>query len=102
MRWFYGTDRANVHGRPASALGENANGPRSHEKWLGKNSEKRTGKRRDQRPPAGEQMTEKLVIAVFEVGTDRVDLEPGVLQKLDHRRARIEDQMRAEVLRHAL
>ena len=47
-------------------------------------------------------MTKELVIAIFEIRTDERNLETGVLEQFDECGSRVEDQMRAKVLRQAL
>src|ERR1041385_3016427 len=78
MRRFCGADGARV------------------DRWAG------AAARAEARPARGEPMAEELVIAVFEIRNDGLDLEAGVLQQLDQRGARIEDQMGAEVVHHPL
>src|SRR5688572_28105485 len=92
MRRFDGADGANVERGASPAPGEDANRTCSHQKRIGQDPERGPYQRRDHWPSAGNEVPEELVVAVLEIGTDRFDLESRILEQLDHRRARIQDE----------
>src|ERR1043165_7786011 len=99
MRRFDGADGADVDARAAAAAGHDADRSRGDRQRIGKNFEERADQRADDGMPR-QAVADELVVAVLERRADADDLEAGVLEQLDQRGARIEDQMRAEVVGH--
>src|SRR6185369_12920241 len=87
MRRFYGADGADVGRRPGAAAGDDADRTRGHEQRIGKHAQDGAGDRAEARPARGEPMPEELVVAILEVGNDRLDLESGMFEQLDQRGA---------------
>src|SRR5205814_9918087 len=100
MRRFHRSDGANVDRWSGAALGGDADRPGADQKRVRKDPQDCVNKRGEHREARGHPVAQELVIAVLERWRDGNDLEAGMLQKLDQRRSRIENQVRTEVVRH--
>src|SRR5438309_2401938 len=101
MRRFDRSNRAYVDRWSGAALGGDADRSGADQQRIGKDPQDGMHQRRKQREARRNPVAQDLVIAIFEGWRHGYDLEAGVLEQLDQRRARIENQMRTEVVRHS-
>src|SRR5258706_91372 len=100
MRRLDGADGAEVDRRSGAALGHDSDRPGGNQERIREDFQQHPNDRRQPWPTHGDGVPQKTVIAIRQLRTDADDLESGVLEQLDERGARVEDEVRAEVLRH--
>src|SRR5260370_18213259 len=95
MRRFHRSDGAYVDRWSGAALGGDADRSRADQKRVWKDPQDGVHDRRKHREARGDPVAQEFVIAVLERRCDRNDLAAGVIEKIDERRSRIENKMRA-------